>query len=88
MASRSNPNTPSKSRRIANRAKVQKRNAKNGVSKAPRGTRHSTVLAPTSGPLTPLSGKKARKLEKAKNHARRRAIEQAMEQEGEVEMTG
>ncbi|CZR69601.1 uncharacterized protein PAC_19501 [Phialocephala subalpina] len=87
MASRGNPNTPSKSRRIANRAKVQKRNAKNGVFKAPRGTRISSVLTPTSGPLAPLSGKKARKVEKAKNHARRRAIEKAMEQEGEVEMT-
>lgn len=27
-------------------------------------------------------------MEKAQNHARRRAIEKAMEQEGEVEMTG
>jgi hypothetical protein len=34
-----------------------------------------------------VSGKKARKLEKAQNHARRRALENAMEKEGEVEMT-
>lgn len=88
MASRSNPNVPSKNRRIASRAKVQRRNAVNKVTKTPRGTRNSTVLAPTSGPLAPVSGKKARKVEKAKNHARRRAIEKAMQQEGEVEMTG
>ncbi|KUJ08646.1 uncharacterized protein LY89DRAFT_629081 [Mollisia scopiformis] len=87
MASRGNPNTPSKSRRIASRAKVQRRNAVNKVTKNPRGTRKSTVLAPTSGPAALLSGKKARKVEKAKNHARKRAIEKAMEQEGEVEMT-
>lgn len=88
MASRGNPNTPSKSRRVANRAKVQRRNAVNKVTKNARGTRNSTVLAPTSGPAAPLSSKKARKVEKAKNHARKRAIEKAMEQEGEVEMTG
>lgn len=35
-----------------------------------------------------MSGKKARKLQKAANHARQRAIEKAMEQEGEVVMTG
>jgi hypothetical protein len=60
----------------------------NKITKNPRGTARSSVLLPTSGPLAPISGKKARKLEKAKNHARRRAIEKAMEQEGEVEMTG
>lgn len=88
MASRGNPNTPSKSRRVANRAKVQRRNAVNKVTKNARGTRSSTVLAPTSGPAAPLSSKKARKVEKAKNHARKRAIEKAMEQDGEVGMTG
>lgn len=46
------------------------------------------MLHPTSGPLAPVSGKKARKLEKMANKARRRAIERAMEEEGEVEMTG
>ena len=79
---------PNKQRRIASRAKVQKRNAVNKVSKNPRGTAKSTVLYPTSGPLAPVSGKKARKLEKARNHARQRAIEKAMEEEGEVQMTG
>lgn len=79
---------PNKQRRIANRTKVQKRKAANGVTKNARGTRKSTVLYPTSGPLAPVSGKKARKLAKAANHARQRAIEMAMEQEGEVEMTG
>jgi hypothetical protein len=38
--------------------------------------------------LAPPSGKKARKLEKARNHARQRAIEQSIEKEGEAEMTG
>lgn len=84
MPSRSNPNVPSKQRRIASRSKVQKR----GISKNPRGTARSSVLNPTSGKLAPVSGKKARKLEKAKNHARRRALERAMEMEGEVVMTG
>ena len=46
------------------------------------------MLHPTSGPLAPVSGKKARKLEKAANHARQRAIENAMAEEAEVEMTG
>ncbi len=88
MPSRGNPNVPNKQRKTANRAKVQKRSATNKISKNPRGTARSNVLHPTSGPLAPVSGKKARKLEKAQNHARRRAIEKAMEQEGEVEMTG
>ncbi len=88
MPSRGNPNVPNKQRRIASRAKCQKHNSINKISKNPRGTAKSTVLHPTSGPLAPVSGKKARKLEKAQNHARRRAIEKAMEKEGEVEMTG
>ncbi|KAH9213199.1 hypothetical protein DL95DRAFT_390775 [Leptodontidium sp. 2 PMI_412] len=87
MPSRGNPNVPNKQRKTASRAKVQKRNAANKVSKNPRGTARSDVLHPTSGPLAPVSGKKARKLQKLQNNARRRAIEKAMEQEGEVEMT-
>jgi hypothetical protein len=79
---------PNKQRRIASRSKVQKRNAVNKIAKNPRGTAKSNVLHPTSGPLAPVSGKKARKLEKAKNHARRRALEKAMQEEGEVQMTG
>jgi hypothetical protein len=88
MPSRGNPNVPNKQRRIANRSKVQKRNAVNKITKNPRGTAKSNVLYPTSGPLAPPSGKKARKIEKAKNHARKRALEAMMEQEGEVQMTG
>ena len=41
------------------------------------------MLHPTSGPLAPVSGKKARKLEKAANHARQRAIEKGFGEEGE-----
>jgi hypothetical protein len=88
MPSRGNPNVPNKQRRIASRSKTQSKNASSKITKNPRGTARSTVLHPTSGPLAPVSGKKARKLEKAQNNARRRAIERAMEQEGEVEMTG
>jgi hypothetical protein len=88
MPSRGNPNVPNKQRRIANRTKVQKRKAKSGITKNARGTRKSNVLYPTSGPLAPVSGKKARKLERAANHARQRAVEKAMAAEGEVEMTG
>ncbi|KAH8750125.1 hypothetical protein F5882DRAFT_340765 [Hyaloscypha sp. PMI_1271] len=87
MPSRGNPNVPNKQRRIASRVKVQKRNAVSKVSKNPRGTARSNVLLPTSGPLAPPSGKKARKLEKARNHARQRAVQKAMQQEGEVQMT-
>jgi hypothetical protein len=87
MASRSNPNVPSKQRRLASRRKVQKKKAINKVTKNPRGTARSSVLYPTGGPLAPISKKKARKLERAQNHARARAIENAMEQE-EAEMIG
>jgi len=87
MPSRGNPNVPNKSRRVASRRKVQKKNSINKISKNPRGTAKSSVIHPTSGPLAPVSSKKARKLEKAANHARQRAIERAMEQEGEVAMT-
>lgn len=88
MPSRGNPNVPNKQRRVANRAKIQKKNSINKISKNARGTAKSSVLAPTSGPLAIPSGKKARKIEKAKAHARKRQIEKAMEQEGEVQMTG
>lgn len=89
MPSRNNPNVPSKLKRKANRSKVQKRNAgKVTKAKNPRGTAPSSVLHPSSGPAAPLSGKKARKVEKALNHARRRALEAAIAKEGEVIMTG
>ncbi|KAG9242961.1 hypothetical protein BJ878DRAFT_512893 [Calycina marina] len=87
MPSRGNPNVPNKQRRTASRRKVQKANATKGIKKNARGTFTSSVLHPTSGPLAPPSGKKARKLEKAANHARQRQIDRAMEQEGEVQMT-
>jgi hypothetical protein len=87
MPSRGNPNVPNKERRVASRRKVQKKKAVNKISKNPRGTARSSVLHPTSGPLAPISSKKARKLEKAQNHARARAIEKAIE-EGEAQMTG
>ena len=79
---------PSKLKRKANRSKVQKRNAGKVTKKNARGTATSSVLHPTCGPAAPLSGKKARKVEKAINHARRRALEAAMVKEGEVVMTG
>ncbi|CZT50603.1 uncharacterized protein RSE6_11619 [Rhynchosporium secalis] len=87
MPSRGNPNVPNKQRKTASRAKVQKKNAAHKISKNPRGTARSDVLHPTSGPLAPISGKKARKLQKLQNNARRRAHEKAMEEDGEVEMT-
>jgi hypothetical protein len=87
MASRGNPNVPSKFKRKANRSKVQKRNP-GKISKNRRGTAPSSVLHPTNGPAAPTSGKKARKLARAQNHARRRVLEEAMAKEGEVVMTG
>jgi len=88
MPSRRNPNVPNSQRRKSSRAKVQKRNAINKITKNPRGTAVSNVMHPTSGPLAPLSGKKARKVEKARNHARQRALEEAMARDGEIVMTG
>jgi hypothetical protein len=88
MPSRGNPNVPNKQRRLASRRKVQKKKALSKVTKNPRGTTKSSVLHPTGGPLAPISSKKARKLERAQNHARSRAVEKAMEQGGEIQMTG
>jgi hypothetical protein len=85
MPSVSNPNVP---KRKASRRKIQKRNAVKKICKNARGTATSSVIFPTSGPLAPLSSKKARKVEKARAHARQRAIEKGMEKEGEVNMTG
>lgn len=89
MPSRSNPNVPNRERRKSSRAKVQKRNSlKVHAGRNPRGGAVSSVLHPTGGKLAPLSAKKARKVEKALNHARKRAEAEAMEERGEVEMTG
>jgi hypothetical protein len=88
MPSRGNPNVPNKLKRKANRSKTQKRNATGKITKNPRGTAPSSVLHPTGGPAAPLSAKKARKVERALNHARRRALEATMAEEGEVVMTG
>lgn len=88
MPSRGNPNVPNKDRRVASRRKLQKKNAVNKVTKNPRGTANSSVLHPTGGPMAPVSKKKARKLERAQNHARARAIEKGMVLEEEAEMSG
>lgn len=89
MPSRSNPNVPNRERRKSSRAKVQKRNSlKVHAGRNPRGMAVSSVLHPTGGKFAPLSAKKARKVEKALNHARKRAEAEAMEERGEVEMTG
>lgn len=88
MPSVANCNVPNKSRRKANRNKIQKRRSSMGIPKNPRGTAISSVIHPTSGPLAPLSGKKARKVEQARNHARQRALEKELAERGEVAMTG
>jgi hypothetical protein len=88
MPSVANCNVPNKSRRKANRNKIQKRRASMGIPKNPRGMALSSVLHPNSGPLAPLSGKKARKVEKARNHAKQRALEKELAERGEVAMTG
>lgn len=87
MASRGNPNVPSKLKKKGNRAKVQRRNA-GKITKNPRGGNSSTVLHPTGGPMAPLSAKKQRKVDKALIRAKQRAIELAMAEEGEIAMTG
>lgn len=88
MPSVANCNVPNKSRRKAQRQKVQKQRASAGVKKNARGTATSSVLYPTSGPGAALSSKKARKVEKARAHALKRAMEKEMERNGEATMTG
>lgn len=88
MPSVANCNVPNKSRRKSNRNKIQRRRATSGIAKNPRGMALSSVIHPTSGPLAPLSGKKARKVEQARNHARQRALEKELAERGEVSMTG
>lgn len=75
MPSVANCNVPNKSRRKAQRTKTQKQRASAGIKKNARGTATSSVIHPTSGPLAPLSGKKARKVEKARMHALKRQAE-------------
>ncbi|TVY73380.1 hypothetical protein LSUE1_G005368 [Lachnellula suecica] len=70
MPSRGNPNVPNKQRRVASRAKVQKRNSVNKISKNPRGRPQAAFCTRRAELAHP-----------------RRAVEKAMEQEGEVEMT-
>jgi hypothetical protein len=89
MPSRSNPNVPTGQKRKAHRNKAQKANSKRVnmvgggiVVKSGRISRNTQMAA------RPLSAKKARRLDKKEGYARRRALEQAMEEAGEVEMTG
>ena len=88
MPSVANCNVPNKSRRKAQRQKVQKQRASAGIKKNARGTATSSVLYPNSGPGAALSSKKARKVEKARAHALKRAMEKEMERNGETTMTG
>ncbi|KAI9779129.1 MAG: hypothetical protein M1839_007664 [Geoglossum umbratile] len=81
MASRSNPNVPSKARRLAHPRRVKKNSQK--VTKA-RGTKTQPKNIHVGGRV---SSKKAKKLEKKQNFARKRAIEILMEETGEVKMT-
>ncbi|KAI9764257.1 MAG: hypothetical protein M1840_008548 [Geoglossum simile] len=81
MASRSNPNVPAKSKRLAH-----PRKAKNSqkVTKA----RHTKTQPKNIHVGGQISSKKAKKLEKKQGFARKRAIEKSMEETGEVKMTG
>jgi hypothetical protein len=101
MPSVKNPNVPQKARRLATRGKVQKRKAngaaftsdKNPSTSNPRNPRANTLapgatLYPTSGPLAPLSKKKAKKVERAQRLARQRMVEKLKKEGGEVDMTG
>ncbi|KAK4226395.1 ribosome biogenesis protein ALB1 [Podospora fimiseda] len=89
MPSVKNPNKPSKNRLAARAAKVRKVRQKSSAT-GKRGApslddqRHGARegLLPTSGPKKPLSGKKAKKLEKKLGYALRRK----MESEGVVGM--
>ena len=82
MPSVKNPNKPSKNRLAARAAKVRKERQKSsaaGRAGAPSldDQRHGARegLLPTSGPKKPVSGKKARKLEKKLGYALKRKME-------------
>ncbi|KAK3995564.1 ribosome biogenesis protein ALB1 [Cladorrhinum sp. PSN332] len=83
MPSVKNPNKPSKNRLAARAAKIRKVRQKSsaaGKRGAPSADdqRHGARegLLPTSGPKKPVSGKKARKLEKRLGYALKRKMEE------------
>ncbi|KAL7929816.1 hypothetical protein V8C35DRAFT_172000 [Trichoderma chlorosporum] len=89
MPSVKNPNRLSKNRLAARAAKAKKANQKradpanqNKITKADRTRGARPGLMPTSGPRAPISGKKARKLEKKMGYA----LKRKMEAEGEAVM--
>lgn len=90
MPSVSNPNGPSKNRLAARASKAKKvrrqksQEARHKIAKTDttRGARPG--LLPTSGPRKPVSGKKARKLEKKMGYA----LKRKMDAEGVIEMKG
>ncbi|KAK4158768.1 ribosome biogenesis protein ALB1 [Cladorrhinum sp. PSN259] len=82
MPSVKNPNKPSKNRLAARAAKIRKvrqQSSASGKRGAPSldDQRHGARegLLPTSGPKKPVSGKKARKLEKKLGYALKRKLE-------------
>lgn len=91
MPSVKNPNRPSKNRLAARAAKARKANQQrsdpvnqNRIAKADRTRGARPGLLPTSGPRKPISGKKARKLEKKMGYTMKRKAEA----EGEAVMKG
>jgi len=81
MASRSNPNVPAKAKRLAHPRKTKKSHK---VTK----TRDSKTQPKNMHVGGHISNKKAKKLEKKRNFARKRDLQKAMEEAGEVQMTG
>jgi hypothetical protein len=84
MASRSNPNVPTKAKRLSHPRKAKK-NSRKIVKPHGSKPKSKSKNIHVGGEV---SNKKARKLEKKQNFAKQRALEKAMEEAGEVRMTG
>ncbi|KAI9862951.1 MAG: hypothetical protein M1813_004124 [Trichoglossum hirsutum] len=83
MASRSNPNVPTKAKRLSHPRKAKK-NSRKIVKPHGSKPKSKSKNIHVGGEV---SNKKARKLEKKQNFAKQRALEKAMEEAGEVRMT-
>lgn len=90
MPSVKNPNGRSKNRLKAMASKVRKASRKRSTTPKDKLAKADTTrgarngLMPTSGPRAPISGKKAKKLDKKMGYA----LKRKMAAEGEAEMKG
>ncbi|KAI9818874.1 MAG: hypothetical protein M1827_007695 [Pycnora praestabilis] len=85
MPSRSNPNVPTSQKRKANRSKVRKAKSSHLVTHN-KIAKTSARGAGSNGMGAPVSKKKAKKLQTKANNVRRREVERAMAETGEIDM--